>query len=72
MLQFGNIQYSQNEKGQWLYKSLPLKFAPFKKAKYQERPRYRVILEWEKELQSDFNKILLKTSVEQIAKLLMK
>ena len=70
MLQIANIQYSQNEKGQWISKSLPLKFAPLKKAEYKERPRYSIILDWEKELQSDFNKIVLKLSVEEIVRIL--
>lgn len=72
MIKIGNIEYSQDEKGQWIYKSLPFKFPPFKKAKYHEKPRYSVILEWEKELQSDYNQIMLKKSVEEIAKILVK
>jgi hypothetical protein len=72
VIKIDNIEYSQDEKGQWVYKSLPLKFPPIKKAQYKEKPRYKIILDWETEMQSDFNKIVLKSSVEEITKILLK
>lgn len=52
---------SQDEKGNWIYKSNPdLKFLPFKKngalkATYKDLPRYKAIVEYEQQEMKDFN-----------------
>lgn len=43
-IRVGNFNYTQNEKGEWIYKSIDVKPLLHKKekAKYKERPRFKL------------------------------
>jgi hypothetical protein len=65
-ISIGNFDYSQNEKGEWIYKakeSKPL-IKSNKPAKYREKPQYQLQETIEGKSKEKFNKIIGKTVLE--------
>lgn len=60
----GNFDYSQDEKGNWIYKAKD--FVPLKKEKpkYQEKPQYKLQEKIEQQSKSRFNKIMNLSVIE--------
>jgi hypothetical protein len=66
-IRVGNFLAERDEKGNWIYKSSPQTPLKKGKAKYREQPRYKIIVEWESDLKSQYDKIL-KSGVTEIIK----
>ena len=67
---------SQNEKGEWIYKSNDEKKAPFKKdgtlkAQYRDLPRYKAIIQYENILIKEYQKTVIEESVKQMTNKLL-
>lgn len=63
-INIGNFQYSQDDKGNWIYKSIDVKKVN-KNAKYQDLPQYKAIESFEDIYKHEY-KLILDQAIKEI------
>lgn len=64
MIQIGNFEYTQTDKGQWIYKSKDSAPVKKEKPKYREQPQFPIQDRIEAGSKNRFGKVIEKTVIE--------
>lgn len=63
-INIGNFQYSQDDKGNWIYKAIDVKKVN-KKASYKDVPQYKAIQTFEDQYKNEY-KLILDQAIKEI------